>query len=378
MSEVVDRRHFGRGHPAPDITGQRFGMLTVIERLPNSPDKRARWSCRCDCGKQNVVARGESLKSGHTRSCGCLHRRSHGDASSRKGPQAPEYSVWAGMLRRCRNKRDASYPNYGGRGIRVCDEWANSYAAFLADVGRRPGSGYSLDRIDVNGNYEPGNCRWATAKEQVANRRQVPRKAWRQAAKHAYRVVDSFEHVLSSYTGAPYVIGVDSCTAALHLACERFKVSEVEIPKFTYVGVPASIKNAKGKVLFREEDWAGIYQLKPYPIYDAARRFTAGMYIPGTVMCLSFHWTKHLSIGRGGAILCDDREMAEWFQRAAFDGRKRGSSPRGDSGLILGWHYYMTPNLAAQGLMLMSGMSEHNADLPRSDYPDCSLIEAFK
>lgn len=376
MSEQIDRRHFGKGHPAPDITGQRFGMLTVLERLPNSSDRRSRWRCRCDCGNETVT-RSESLKTDHTRSCGCFHRRSHGEASSRNGAQSVEYRTWAGMIRRCENSHDESYQNYGGRGISVCDKWRSSYSAFLSDLGRRP-DGHSLDRIDVNGNYEPGNVRWATAKEQVANRRPVPHKAWRESAKHAYRVVEAFEHVLSSYTGAPFVVAMDSCTAALHLACAYMKVGKVEMPKLSYVGVPASILNAGGTVEFRDEDWRGVYQLNPYQIIDAARRFTSGMYIPGTLMCLSFHWTKHLAIGRGGAILCDDPIAAEWLQRASFDGRKRGTSPNIDKELTRGWHYYMTPNLAAQGLMLMSGINEHNDDLPRSDYPDLSTMEAFK
>lgn len=375
--ESPEKVHGNCGRGIKDITGKKFGMLTVVERLPNSKDKRTRWKCICDCGNE-TIARGESLKNAHTRSCGCLHRKSHGEASKRGRRETAEYRVWAGMIRRCSSKNDPKWHDYGGRGITVFDGWRHNYPAFLSYIGRRPSDSHSLDRIDVNGNYEPGNVRWATAKQQMANRRPVPRKAWRQAAKHAYRVVDAFEHVLSSYTGAPYVVAVDSCTAALHIVCEYLKVKEVEIPKYTYVGVPNSIIHAKGKVRFRDEEWTGSYQLKPYPIIDSARRFTSGMYVPGTFMCLSFHWTKHLPIGRGGAILLDDENAVETLQRMAFDGRKRGSSPKGDKNLILGFHYYMTPNLAAQGLMLMSEMAEHNDDLPNSAYPDLSLMEIFK
>ena len=364
-----------RSFPDESIIGQRFGRLLVESLHPErSANRQTRWVCVCDCGKRKVIVR-SSILSGHSRSCGCLHACSNGEAGKET---TKEYRAWAGVIRRCTNPRDASWPDYGGRGIAVCARWRANYLDFLADVGRAPSPLHSLDRIDVNGDYEPTNVRWATAKQQVANRRAVPRKTWREAAKHAYRVVEAFEQVLASYTGAPYVIAMDSCTAALHLACQYLKVGRVEMPRLSYVGVPASILNAGGSVDFRDEDWQGMYQLAPYPIYDAARRFTSDMYVPGTLMCLSFHWTKHLQIGRGGAILCDDPVAAAWLQRAAFDGRKRGTSPNVDKELSRGWHYYMTPNLAAQGLMLMSGMKEHNPDLPRSDYPDLSQLEAFK
>jgi hypothetical protein len=357
------------------IVGERFGRLVVLGLHSRARNRQTKWLCRCDCGTEKAIIR-SSLTSGHSRSCGCLHARSNGEASASGG--TPEYRAWTGMIRRCTNKRDKRWVDYGGRGIAVCDRWRSSYLEFLADVGRRPTPQHSLDRFPNNdGNYEPGNVRWATAKQQVANRRPVPRKAWREATKHAYRVVDAFEDVLSSYTGARYVICVDSCTAALHLVCAYLKVKEVEIPKYTYVGVPASIKNAGGRVKFRDEAWRGMYRLEPYPVYDCARHLTSGMYIKGTFMCLSFHWSKHLPIGRGGAILCDDKKAAEWLQRAAFDGRKRGSSPRGDKGLIVGWHYYMTPPLAAQGLMLMASIPEHNDPLPNSDYPDLTTMKAF-
>lgn len=359
-----------------DMTGERYGKLVVTTYVGQDTKRQSIWDCQCDCGKTTIVTR-SSLISGHTRSCGCIFHKAGGDASNHNGKRAPEYSVWAGMKRRCNNPNEKNYPNYGGRGIRVCQRWQYSYPDFLADVGRRPGPEYSLDRIDNDGDYEPGNVRWATAKEQVANRRAIPKRSWRQAAKHAYAVVDDFESVLSDYTGAPYVVAVDSCTAALHLVLMYLGATEVEIPKHTYVGVAASIKNAGAVVQFRDEDWSGMYKLEPYPVYDCARLFTSAMYIPGTFMCLSFHWTKTLPIGRGGAILCDSREAAEWFKQAAFDGRERGRAITPES-LILGWHYYFTPTQAAQGLMLMSGMSEHNDPLPSSDYPDLSLSEVFK
>lgn len=356
------------------ITGEKFGRLRVISRNGSNKRGLARWMCECDCGRTLTVD-GSALRNGNTTSCGCSMEKSNGEAKSR----TTEYSCWESMISRCENKNNKYWHNYGGRGITIDQRWRRNFLEFLKDVGRRPGKEYSLDRINNDGNYEPGNVRWATRKQQGQNRRQ--RKTylnWRFSANHAYRVVNDFEDVLASYTGAPFVVAVDSCTAALHLVCTYLRVKEVEIPKKTYVGVAASIKNSGGNVRFRDEEWCGSYKLEPYPIIDSARRFTSGMYVPGTFMCLSFHWTKHLCIGRGGAILFDDKNALEWLQRAAFDGRERGTSPKSDKGLILGFHYYLTPVLAAQGLMLMAGIKEHNDDLPNSDYPDLSSFEVFK
>lgn len=198
------------------------------------------------------------------------------------------------------------------------------------------------------------------------------------AAQHAYAVVDDFETCLASYANSKYACAVESCTSALLLACAYLKVKEVTIPKFTYCGVPMSIIHAGGKVKFDNNQWVGSYQLAPYPIFDCARHFTSKMYKPGTFMCISFHWAKHLPIGRGGAILFDDHKAYDWFKRARFDGRAEGVEPAKDTGLILGWHAYMTPAQAAQGLMLMASMKEHNSPLPNSYYPDLSTYDIFK
>ena len=126
-----------------------------------------------------------------------------------------------------------------------------------------------------------------------------------------------------------------------------------------------------------------MYQLAPYAIYDAARLFTSNMYIPGTLMCLSFHWTKHLGVGRAGAILCDSKQTAEAIKRYRFDGRTEGIHPRSDKFSDIGWHVPMSPTTAAQGLLMMASIKEHNNPLPwgpgtDSDYPDLSQMEIFK
>lgn len=204
------------------------------------------------------------------------------------------------------------------------------------------------------------------------------RRSWREAAKHAYSVVKDFEDVIASYTWAPYAVSLDSCTAALHLVCKYLQVREVEIPRFTYCGVPMSIINAGGRVKFRDEAWVGSYQLFPYPIYDCARHMTGGMYRPGSFMCLSFHWSKHLPIGRGGAVLCDDKDAYEWLKKARFDGRSEGVAPVEDFDMILGNHYYFTPPQAAQGLMLMAAMKERNEPIAWDSYPDLSKLPIFR
>lgn len=161
----------------------RFGRLTVVgEGAPKVAAsgfsaKTAR--VRCDCGVEKVVRAGD-LKHGYSHSCGCLQReltavkiadrsRTHGQAG--KSVRTPEYSAWSSMKRRCSSPRDSNYPRYGGRGITVCDRWRDSFEAFFEDMGPRPSAIHSVERDNRDGNYEPGNCRWATQKEQANNRR---------------------------------------------------------------------------------------------------------------------------------------------------------------------------------------------------------------
>lgn len=159
-----------------DLTGQKFGKLTVLRiavRAQRKPYTHTKFLCACDCGKETIVD-GGYLRSGRTRSCGCLRAdtmrhlfRTHGDRVDKF--YTSEYSAWSSMRGRCLNPNNQKYYRYGARGIQVCERW-NSYENFLEDMGRKPSPQHSLDRINVHGNYEPSNCRWLGPKEQYWNR----------------------------------------------------------------------------------------------------------------------------------------------------------------------------------------------------------------
>ena len=187
-----------------------------------------------------------------------------------------------------------------------------------------------------------------------------------------------FEETVANYTGAPYAVAVTSCTDALFLCCKAVGVFEVSIPAKTYLSVPMSVIHAGASVKFTDEEWEGIYQLKPYPIYDAAKRFTSGMYKPGTHMCLSFHIKKHLKIGKGGMILTDNKEIADWLRVARYEGR-HAVPYKEDDITHLGWNMYMTPQQASHGLALMQNYPEHVPDLiEEGGYRDLREFTVFK
>ncbi len=207
-------------------------------------------------------------------------------------------------------------------------------------------------------------------------------------ANGVYKITEEFEKALADYTGAPYVVTVDNQSNALFLCMmyENVSGTEITIPSRTYPSVPCEIIHAGAKVKFKQvkgKTIKGAYRLEPTNIWDSALRFTSDMYVPGSHMCISFTGPyKHFKLSKGGAILTDSLQAYLWFKRARYSGR-RECSYHDDHFDMLGWNFYMMPELAARGLLLMNqfynmdGTKKSNEDL-ELPYPDLSKFEIYK
>jgi dTDP-4-amino-4,6-dideoxygalactose transaminase len=207
-------------------------------------------------------------------------------------------------------------------------------------------------------------------------------------AQGIYKITEDFELALAKYTGAPYVITVDNQSNALFLALmfENVKGKEIVIPCRTYPSVPCSIIHAGAKVKFKPVEGKtikGAYELEGSNVWDAALSFTTGMYKTGTHMCISFTGPyKHFKLSKGGAILTDNEAAYKWFKKARFSGRNECSYHEDDLDM-LGWNFYMMPELAARGTLLMNqfynmdGTPKHNEDL-ELPYPDLSQFKVYQ
>lgn len=204
--------------------------------------------------------------------------------------------------------------------------------------------------------------------------------------KETWEVVDHFEKLVAEFFGAPYAVATDCCTHAVELSvkiCD--KVEHVEIPRWTYMSIPMMFDKIDVPYTLTSEEWQDYYQIKPLPVYDAAVAWEQNSYIPGTLMCLSFQFKKHLPIGRGGMILLDNKEQYERLQRLVRDGRNRKLLAYNDDIVEYGYHYYMTPEDAARGIDLFYHV-KNSPRLPGTisspqgykDYKDLLEIPYFK
>lgn len=232
--------------------GEKYHRLTAKKFISLDKRSQAIWSWACDCGKEHLATAG-SVRSGKTKSCGCYYREAVKKINKTHGMfYTSEYVIWAGMIQRCTNEKNEKFPIYGGRGITVCDRWLHSFVDFYADMGPKPGPDYSIDRIDVNGNYEPGNCRWATREEQARNRR---------------------NNVIISFGGRKIILKAFSDICGISISRARYLLSQGYTPDEIYL----TIKYKHTKRISRNT--VNIIVDKNYPInYDEI--FGGQKYIP--------------------------------------------------------------------------------------------------
>lgn len=195
-----------------------------------------------------------------------------------------------------------------------------------------------------------------------------------------YDAVVEFEKRIAQHYGAKYGVAVDCCTHAIELSLRYLKAQgSILIPKRTYLSIPMTVMKLGCQLQWEDNPWEKVYELKPYPVVDASLSFEPNSYQPGTFMCLSFQQKKSLPIGRGGMILTNDLAAAEWLKKSSYDGRNRGQAWKQDKIEMLGYHYYMTPEDAARGILLFEKIKNQKFSAGgHKDYPDISTFEVFQ
>jgi hypothetical protein len=193
-------------------------------------------------------------------------------------------------------------------------------------------------------------------------------------------IVKLFEDKIAHWADAPYAIATDCATHALELSLRATKIPQtISVPRHTYLSVPQTVRQLGSRIEWTDEKWLGLYTLGPTSVIDASLRFRKNMYIPGSLMCLSFQIKKRLPIGRGGMILTDSLEIYEWCKRAVYDGRTPYTAWKSDTITQMGYHYYMTPEDAARGLLLFDQGFSSLEDLGGwNEYPDLTSMDFFK
>ena len=194
-------------------------------------------------------------------------------------------------------------------------------------------------------------------------------------------VIDMFEKKVAKFAGSKYAVAVDCCSHGLFLCMKYLECKDtITIPKNTYVSTPMQILHAGCKVKFEDLEWSGVYQLKPYPIWDGAVRWTKDMFVGGDALqVVSFQIKKRIPIGRGGVIMTNSKEAYDWLKYASYDGRDLNTYYADDDFKMIGWHYYMTPEDAARGILLMDQTPDFNQDTGHSNtYSDLSNKKIFK
>ncbi len=199
---------------------------------------------------------------------------------------------------------------------------------------------------------------------------------------HPWEAVNLFEKKIAEYAGSKYAVAVDNCTDAIFLCLKYLDAKGIiTIPAKTYVSIPSIIHHAGCKFEFENKEWSGMYQLKPYPVYDSALRFTKGMYVKDSFQCLSFHRKKILKLTKGGMILTDDVRAAEWFREMRAKGRHphKATFYTDEIFTVMGWNMYMSPERAAQGILIFDMLPEINEDAAGSEnYSDLRKHPIFR